>query len=166
MTFGEKVNGFVDWVTDSLVGRTPDGDDPFGPFDEEEPTYETDRNAALKPAYSTKVSRGDNANVAKLPGYKGHEIKIVEPRSFGDATEIVNQLLDQRTVVIDLHLLDKETAQKTIDFVCGAAYAVGGESQKIGDSTVFMFTPKSVQLSREAKETNSFGTNGLWGGNL
>ena len=34
------------------------------------------------------------------------------------------------------------------------------------DVTCFVFTPNSVQLSVEAKETTSFGTDGLWGTSL
>ena len=74
----------------------------------------------------------------------------------------MQQLLEQKTVILNLHLLDKETSQRTIDFVCGATYALGGKPQKIGD-TVFVFTPDSVQLSVDTKETNSFGVDGLLG---
>lgn len=167
MTLGEKVNGFVGWIADSLTGGSGYGDsDPFV-FEDEEEGYEVDRNTVRKPVidYSQRASRSNDTNVAKLPGYKGHEVRIVEPRSFGDTTQIVQQLLDQKTVILNLHLLDKETAQKTIDFVCGATFAIGGKPQKIGD-TVFVFTPNSVQLSVEAKEATSFGTDGLWGASL
>lgn len=165
MTIGEKVNGVIDWLTDNLLGAKYDSDgDPFDFSDEVD--YPVERNTALKPMvdYSQKPQRGNDANVAKLPGYKGHEVKIIEPRAYGDTAQIVQQLLEQKTVILNLHLLDKETSQKTIDFVCGATFAIGGKPQKIGD-TVFVFTPNSVQLSMETKETNSFGTDGLWGTN-
>lgn len=166
MTLGEKVSGIVDWITGSLTGSERDYDDPFdfGGGDEE---YGYDGNAVRKPAvdYSTRTTRSNDTNVAKLPGYKGHEVRIIEPRSFGDTTQIVKQLLDQKTVVLNLHLLDKEQSQRTIDFVCGAAFALGGAPQKVGD-TVFVFTPNTVQLSVESKETNAFGTESLWGGSL
>ena len=168
MTLGEKVSGIVSWITDSLTGS--DGgygdNDPFV-FGEEggDDGYGYDGNAVRKPSvdYSTRVS--NDSNVVRHPGYKGHEVRIIEPRSFGDTTQIVKQLLDQKTVVLNLHLLDKEQSQRTIDFVCGAAFALGGAPQKVGD-TVFVYTPNSVQLSVESKEHNAFGTESLWGGNL
>ena len=64
---------------------------------------------------------------------------------------------------MNLHLLDKEQSQRTIDFVCGASFALGGTQQKVGD-TVFVFTPQSVQLSVESKE--SALAESLWAGNL
>ncbi len=166
MTLGEKVSNIVGWITDSLTGSNSDYDDAEGVFDfggNDDYTYEG--SAVRKPAtYSTRVS-SEETNVVKHPNYKGHEVRIIEPRSFGDTTQIVKQLLDQKTVVLNLHLLDKEQSQRTIDFVCGAAFALGGAPQKVGD-TVFVFTPNSVQLSVESKEHAAFGSESLWGGSL
>ena len=162
MTIGEKVNGVIEWITDNLVGTKYDDENPFGLPETE--VYPVERNTALQPMaeYSPRQSRNNDSNVAKFPGYKGHEVKIIEPRSYSDTAQIVQQLLDQKTVILNLHLLDKETSQKTIDFVCGATFAIGGKPQKIGD-TVFVFTPNSVLLSNETKETAAFGSDGLWG---
>ena len=166
MTIGEKVSGLVDFITNSLTGTGNDYDeDALADFGGDD-GYTYEGSAIRKPAvdpYTTRVS--NDSNVVKHPGYKGHEVRIIEPRSFGDTTQIVRQLLDQKTVVLNLHLLDKEQSQRTIDFVCGAAFALGGAPQKVGD-TVFVFTPNSVQLSVEAKENNAFGTESLWGGSL
>ena len=163
MTLGEKVSGLVGWITDSLTGSDGGYDeDALADFGGDD-GYSYEGSAVRKPAveYSTRVS--NDSNVVKHPGYKGHEVRIIEPRSFGDTTQIVKQLLEQKTVVLNLHLLDKEQSQRTI--VCGAAFALGGAPQKVGD-TVFVFTPNSVQLSVESKEQNAFGTESLWGGNI
>ena len=128
-------------------------------------SYSYEGSTVRKPERFSTRTESRETNVVKHPGYKGHEVRIIEPRSFGDTTQIVKQLLDQKTVVLNLHLLDKEQSQRTIDFVCGAAFALGGAPQKVGD-TVFVFTPNSVQLSVESKEQNAFGTESLWGGNL
>ena len=164
MTFGEKVSGIVGWLADSLApGRDYYDEDAFTGF-EEDCGY--DGNAVRKPeVYQTKVSKSNESNVTKLNGYKGHEVRIIDPRSFGDTTQIVQQLLDNKTVILNLHLLDKEQMQRTIDFVCGANYALGGAVKQVGD-TVFIFTPNTVQLSVEQDKTSAFGTDGLWGGNL
>lgn len=163
MTFGEKVSDLMGWITDSITGGGYEND-PIGVLEEEDGGYIVDRNLARKPEYTTRTRGEDRKVVTSLNNYKEHEVKIIEPRSFGDTTQIVKQLLENKTVVLNLHLLDKEQSQRTIDFVCGAAFALGGAPQKVGD-TVFVFTPNSVQLSVEAKET-AFGTESLWGGNL
>ena len=166
MTLGEKLGEVINWVSNSLTGPDEYDDVDALRFGEDD-GYSCEGSAVRKPAedYSTRVTKTHETNVVKGPGYKGHEVRIIEPRSFGDTTQIVKQLLDQKTVVLNLHLLDKEQSQRTIDFVCGAAFALGGSPQKVGD-TVFVFTPNSVQLSVEAKETNAFNTESLWGGNI
>ena len=131
----------------------------------------TDGELALKPAadmggaYQYHSDKGADLKVITHPNYKGHEVMVVEPRSFSEAAQIVQNLKDRKTIILNLHLLDKEQSQRTIDFVCGAAFALGGSPQQVGD-TVFVFTPNSVQLSVETKETNAFNTESLWGRNL
>ena len=154
-------------VTAWLVGGY---DDPY-PIGEMVPgdiggstEYPVINNTALQPEYVEPPRKEKNKdNVKRLPGssYKNHEVRISEPRSFRDVTEIVQQLLDNRTVILNLHLLDKDTAQKTIDFVCGATFAIDGKVKKVGD-TVFIFTPNCVQLSDGAQETASFGNDSFW----
>ena len=165
MNLGETLGKFTDFVTRSLVGGEEEYDIiDVEPNDFREASYGVDSNAALQPVYEEAPKKSEKSNIKRLPGtnYKNHEIRLSEPRSFRDATEIVQQLLDNKSVVLNLHLLDKETAQKTIDFVCGATFAIDGKVKKVGD-TVFMFTPSCVQLSVEAQETSSYGTDSFWG---
>lgn len=160
MSIGEKVRNLMDWITDGIGGGEyePDIIDVI----DDGTAYPVIDNTALKTEHAPRLRRNERNIVTPLNNnYKEHEVKIIEPRSFGDSKQIVKQLLDNRTVVLNLHLLDKEQSQRTIDFVCGASHALGGAPQKVGD-TVFVFTPNSVQLSVEAKETD-FGTESLWG---
>lgn len=162
MTFGEKVSDFMVWITDSITGGGYEND-PIGVLEEDEGSgYIVDRNTVLKPDYSTRTTRKEEKrNVTSLNNYKEHEVKIIEPRSFGDTTQIVKQLLDNKTVVLNLHLLDKEQSQRTIDFVCGAAHALNGTAQKISDM-VFIFTPSNVSLSVENGALQSKFSEALW----
>ncbi len=164
MTIGEKVSDLMNWITDSITGGgyEPEPIDVLDGMDDT-PRYGTRNNTALKPEYPTRTRNEERTVVTPLNNYKGHEVKIIEPRSFGDVKQISQLLLDNRTVVLNLHLLDKEQSQRTIDFVCGASFALGGTQQKVGD-TVFVFTPQSVQLSVESKE--SALAESLWAGNL
>jgi cell division inhibitor SepF len=76
----------------------------------------------------------------------------MEPRSFEDAAQVAMNLKDRKTIVLNLHLLDKEQSQRTIDFICGAAHALNGKPQKVGE-LVFVFTPSNVTLSTETIAT-------------
>ena len=77
---------------------------------------------------------------------------VCEPRSYEDSISIVKHLKDRKTIVLNLHLLDKEQALRIVDFLCGATHALNGSQQKIGDS-VFIFTPVNVALSAESQKS-------------
>ena len=162
MAVTDKIRSIVSFLTQGFEQR----DDVFDDMsDEMEAEYGTEDNLALAPAYSTNYqTRSDRQNDLKVvahPNFKGYEVMVIEPRSFGEAGQIVQNLKERKTIVLNLHLLDKEQSQRTIDFVCGAAHALSGTPQKVGDM-VFVFTPCNVTLSVDATAgTNKF-RDSLW----
>ncbi len=165
MAITEKIKGIVDFLTQGLEQPSDDiFEDMMNEAGEE---YETEDNLALAPSYQqtpfqTKNERND-LKVISHPGMRGTEVMIVEPRSFGEAGQIVQNLKDRKTIVLNLHLLDKEQSQRTIDFVCGAASALNGQPQKVGDM-VFVFTPNNVTLTVDAAKTQTNIGETLWSG--
>ncbi|MDR1168040.1 MAG: cell division protein SepF [Heliobacteriaceae bacterium] len=127
-------------------------------FEEE---YEVQDNLAIDPAYSYRNAGESNLKVVNHPNYKGYEVIVMEPRSFEDAAQIAIHLKDRKTIVLNLHLLDKEQSQRTIDFVCGAAHALNGNPQKVGE-LVFVFTPSNVTLSVDAAPNQNKFNDSLW----
>ncbi len=125
--------------------------------------YPTQNNLALEPNYSYREKNDRNEGLKVVPhsGYKSHEVMILEPRSFKDSAQVVQHLMERKTVVLNLHLLDKEQSQRTIDFVCGAAHALNGKPQKVGD-LVFVFTPSNVTLSMESHQIDGKFDDSLW----
>lgn len=82
-----------------------------------------------------------NKEVTKLsPDTK---MVLFEPRSFDEAEDVARHLKERRAAVINLHRLNREYAQRTIDFLTGVIFALDGTIQKIGHN-VILCTPKSV----------------------
>ncbi|MDD7281807.1 MAG: cell division protein SepF, partial [Erysipelotrichaceae bacterium] len=48
-----------------------------------------------------------------------------------------------RAVVVNLHKLDREYAQRTIDFLTGVVFALDGKIQKIGQN-VILCSPSQI----------------------
>lgn len=159
MTITEKLSGIVDFLTQGLT-RDEDDDNVFDFGADEEYVEEGSALRVTKPDYSTRIERSRETNVVNHPNYRGYEVMIVEPRSFGEAGQMVKHLKEKKTVVLNLHLLDKDQSQRTIDFVCGAAHALEGTAQKVGEM-VFIFTPKNVALSVDAQAQSKFAES-LW----
>ncbi|MEE3349224.1 MAG: cell division protein SepF [Candidatus Gastranaerophilaceae bacterium] len=160
----DKIKSVVDFFVKGFESR--DDEEFWDDMDEGmegEDGYEVDRNLAVDPAYSyqAKQDTTNDLKVVNHPNYKGYEVMVMEPRSFDDAAQIVQYLKERKTIVLNLHLLDKEQSQRTIDFVCGAAHALNGKPQKVGD-LVFVFTPSNVTLSVDMNEVQTKFSDSLW----
>ena len=155
----------VDFVMDGFRGENPFVD--MNDSDEYEDDYEyVEEGSALRqvaPSYAPVIEKQNEAKVLSHPSMNrgGNEVVVVEPRSFDDAATIVQHLKDRKIVMINLHLLDKEQSQRTIDFVCGASQALNGNPKKVGD-LVFVFAPSNVTLSADTVPQQSKFNDSLW----
>ncbi|MCI1273384.1 MAG: cell division protein SepF [Clostridiaceae bacterium] len=165
MAVADKIRSVVDFLVKGFDPRETDFDDIAEDMQND---YEVEDNLAIDPNYSgyqqPEVERTSNLKVVNHPNFRGYEVKVMEPRSFDDAAMIVQNLKDRKTIVLNLHLLDKEQSQRTIDFVCGAAHALNGKPQKVGD-LVFIFTPSNVTLSVDMTNQNKFN-DAMWRSSL
>jgi cell division inhibitor SepF len=76
------------------------------------------------------------------------EMKVVKPDRYEAVADIADLLLSKKTVLLNLENTNRETARRLIDFLSGAAYALGGGVQKVADNT-YAITPSNVAVSRE-----------------
>jgi len=93
-------------------------------------------------------------NVVNLQGVPQPMQKVVlcEPRSYGEAQEIADNIVNKRAVVINLQRVDNQQAKRIVDFLSGTVYAVNGDIQKLGAET-FLCTPDSVDVTGSISET-------------
>ena len=162
----ESFRKVVDFVMDGFRGENPFVDmNDSDEYDEYE--YEEDVNAVrvTEPAYKPfqSMEKPVESKVVSHPSINrgGNEVVVVEPRSFDDAATIVQHLKDRKIVMLNLHLLDKDQSQRTIDFVCGASQALNGNPKKVGD-LVFVFAPSNVTLSADSIPQQSKFNDSLW----
>ena len=152
MAVADKFRSVIDFLTS---GFDKEEDELYGEM-MSEVEYPTEDNAALKPSFASEPKQ----KVVPINKYKGYEVIVSEPRTYEDSIAIVKHLKDRKTIVVNLHLLDKEQALRIVDFLCGATHALSGSQQKIGDS-VFIFTPENVALSAESQKSK-FLRDALW----
>lgn len=68
---------------------------------------------------------------------------LFEPRSFDEAEEVAKRLKENRAAVVNLHKLQRDYAQRTIDFLTGVIFALDGSIQKIGHN-VILCAPRTI----------------------
>ena len=160
----DKIKSVVDFLVRGFESGTEDDFDGIASEMYGDEYGIEDGNAVRAPKYSyeSSVEKNSDSKVTQFPrAIGGYEVMVMEPRSFDDAATIVQHLKDRKTIVLNLHLLDKEQSQRTIDFVCGAAHALNGKPQKVGD-LVFVFTPSNVTLSVEMNAVQNKFNDSLW----
>lgn len=122
-----------------------------GLFKKEKPAYDDDEEEfeIKKPARSnSKVTPMRQPARRNAPAM---EVCVIKPNNMDDSREITETLLSGRTVILNLEGLDLEDAQRIIDFISGAAFAIDGNLQKISNST-FLVTPAHVDISGDLQD--------------
>jgi len=78
-------------------------------------------------------------------------VHVVAPSRFGDAKEIADRLKDNRPVIVNLQMADRDLQRRMIDFCSGVTYALSGEMEKVADQ-VFLLAPTNVKVSDEERQ--------------
>ena len=99
------------------------------------------------PRRSAPDRRAQVVPLSAVPGKQGAvKVIVVEPRSFEEVQTIVDQMKARRPVILNLESLDKDLAQKILNFLNGAIYALNGETQRVS-AGIFFFAPPGVDVS-------------------
>ena len=73
------------------------------------------------------------------------QVVLKKPEHFDEAPAIADELLERRTVVLNLEATAKDEAGKLLCFLSGVAYANGGKLKKIANNT-YIITPYNVDV--------------------
>jgi cell division inhibitor SepF len=85
------------------------------------------------------------------PAPTSARVHVVAPSKFGDAKEIADRLKDNRPVIVNLQMADRDLQRRMIDFCSGVTYALSGEMEKVADQ-VFLLAPTNVKVSDEERQ--------------
>lgn len=121
--------------------------------------------AATKQADSYKPSAPANASGGKLVDFKDNqrsynrnsdfrsrsEVFVIKPQETDEAQSVIDFLRSNKTIVINIEGLDVAVAQRIIDYVGGACYAMGG-SLNVVSSNIFIATPQDIEVSGDLRE--------------
>ncbi len=99
-------------------------------------------NTKASPMRQTAPRRNSGGNM---------EVCVVKPTCVDDSREITETLLGGRTVILNLEGMDLEIAQRIIDFISGATFAINGNLQKISNY-IFLVTPTNVEISGDLQD--------------
>ncbi len=122
----------------------------MSPTDEDEIIEYDERDVESLNEYEKAKSKKIN-NFAK-------EAKMVlfEPRAFEEVETVATCIKENKAVVVNLHKLTREYAQRTVDFLNGVLFALDGSMQKVG-TNVILCTPKTIGVDGSINDEKNEG---------
>jgi cell division inhibitor SepF len=86
------------------------------------------------------------------------KVVIIKPSDYDEAANICDNLKNRKIVVVNTTSLESKTAQRLLDFIGGASYALGGELQEV-EKGVYILSPSNVEVSNDLK--NELSSRGI-----
>lgn len=143
---------------DKIFGGSKLSDEEYDEYDEYEDDFDEEEDE--KKGFFSKLGFGkkdeedeeEEDTSSKLTPMRGGKSKskmrvcVIKPSSFEDVKEISDTLLSNTTIILNMEGIDLALAQRIIDFMMGACYAIDGNLQKISNY-IFIITPAAVGIS-------------------
>ena len=78
-------------------------------------------------------------------GNQGQQVVIIQPSCIESAQEVCNHLRSGRTVICNFETIEPKVAQRVMDFITGATYAIDGQVHKVSPM-IFVTVPRNISL--------------------
>lgn len=104
-------------------------------------------------------ARGKVVGLPSAPG--ASKVVVMQPESFEAAQAIADHLKARRTVIVNLEGVEEATAQRIVDFVSGATFALSGSVERVGNE-IFLFAPSNVDVLAAGKPEDENGPAFPW----
>lgn len=134
-----KVLNFVGWESE-------------GEEAEEEQEIIKDEQPQQHNQFLHSISKKQQQNkVVNIHSGSQFKVVVMQPENFEDARDICEHLKSKKPVIVNLEEVQKECAQRIVDFLSGSVYALDGEIQKVS-SGIFLIAPNNVDIMGEFKD--------------
>ncbi len=157
--FDEEFDGYEEGYEEELAEEEFESEDI--PDDEDE---EEEKPAPRKPIFSfhrkPKVEDepeefDEDAEGRVIPFHgkqeEGETVRVIKPQEFNEAQIVADFLKDGKTIVVNLEGIEISQAQRIIDFIGGASFAVDGSLKAISNN-IFIVAPGNIEVSGDLRD--------------
>lgn len=128
-------------------------------YDEEEVVEETSQQQKRDVWTEEQPSsrRNRRSQIVSMPNTatrKSMEMVLIKAKAYDDMQGIANNIKARKVVIVNFEDMDKETAQRMVDFLSGAVFALDGMPKKVSGST-FLFSSSQVDLEGQIMEAEA-----------
>lgn len=157
--------------------KLSDADDETEPFDEEysevpeeegyadgeENADDEDDEEPHKPILSLRRKKKEAADSDELEDgqgrviqfhgkeEEGESVKVIRAQTFNEAQIVAEFLKEGKTIVVNLEGIEIGKAQRIIDFIGGASFAVDGSLKAISNN-IFIVAPGNIEVTGDLRD--------------
>ena len=93
-----------------------------------------------------------NSRPQRSENYRGKsEVYVIRPQEISEAQTVADCLKQGKTIVVNMEGVELAPAQRIIDFIGGACYAIDGTLQAIS-ANIFIAAPNTIEVSGDLRE--------------
>ncbi|EJP6471168.1 cell division protein SepF [Clostridium botulinum] len=127
-----------------LLGLEDDLEEDLEELEGEEEAVEEE----VTPFISSSAKR--NNKVVSIHTAVSAKVKIIKPSSYEEAVDICDELKNRKIIIVNTTDLETKIAQRLLDFMGGASYALGGSLEEV-EKSVYILAPSTVEVTNELK---------------
>ncbi len=112
-----------------------------------------DRHVLVKPDNhdGNALSKRRQGKIVNFNANNQFKVVIMQPGSFEEARDVCDHLKSKKPVIVNLETIEKDIAQRIVDFLSGSIYALDGSIQKVSNA-IFIIAPSNVDLLGDCRE--------------
>ena len=154
--FWKKAFGAVDLEDMDYAGDDNAYEEETVAYDQDDDEMEEYESPVInrRPIKSNVIEMDRSRRV--MEDSKMMQMIIFKPRNHDEIHEIVNNLKERKPVIINLDKMDTALAQRILDFVHGAVYALNGDLKRVARN-IFVVVPSNIDIETHQNGESSDG---------
>ncbi len=134
--------GFMNKLLEYIGIEETDEDEYYADDEYDEPHED---NVVKMGTRSRKAAPENHGNVVSLPSAAQLKMIVYHPISYEDTQNIIDNLKSRKPVIVNMEELELDCAQRILDFMAGAIYALNGTIYKISRG-IFVVAPTNYDV--------------------
>ncbi len=142
---------FLDKMLDMMNLNDYDDEDDFEYEDDIEEFGSVAEKRPFKSYSGGKDFESSGSKVVNFQASVQMEVVVIQPLAYDEAQIICDHIKAKRPVVLNLEKMEKNVAQRIMDFVSGSCYTLNGNLQRITNN-IFIIAPENVDVAGDFRE--------------
>lgn len=142
---------FIDKMMDIM--KLNDYDDYEGEAleDDDDEIAATTSASDVKNIKNYSSRRNNTSKVVNFHASVQMEVVVIQPEAYDEAQDICDHIKSKKPVIINLDKMDRDIAQRIMDFISGSCYTLNGNLQRVTNN-IFIIAPENVDIAGEFRE--------------